>query len=49
MTSEDLQELLVRVGIVDEARFNSLNVVHSGTQALAFMVVECRDVDGTSG
>jgi hypothetical protein len=48
MTGEDLQELLVRVGIVDEARFNSLNIVHGGTQALAFMVVKRRDVDGAS-
>jgi hypothetical protein len=48
MTGEDLQELLVRVGIVDKTRFNSLNVVHGGTQALAFMVVKRRDVDGAS-
>lgn len=48
MTGEDLQELLVRIGIVDEARFNSLNVVHGGTQALAFIVVKRRDVDGAS-
>ena len=48
MTSEDLQELLVCVGIVDEARFDSLNVVHGGTQALAFVVVKRRDVDGAS-
>lgn len=46
MTGKDLQELLVRIGIVDEARFDSLNVVHGGTQALAFMVVKRRDVDG---
>lgn len=48
MTGEDLQKLLVRVRIVDEARFNSLNIVHGGTQALAFMVVKRRDVDGAS-
>jgi hypothetical protein len=48
MTGEDLQELLVRVGIVDKACFNSLNVVHGRTQALAFMVVKRRDVDGAS-
>jgi hypothetical protein len=48
MTGEDLQELLVRVGIVDEACLNSLNVVHGGTQALAFMVVKRRDIDGAS-
>lgn len=48
MTGKDLQELLVRVGIVDEACFNSLNVVHGGTKALAFMVVKRRDIDGAS-
>ena len=49
MTSKDLQELLVRVWIVGEARFNSLDVVHCGTQALAFVVVKRRDVNGASG
>ncbi len=49
MTGKDLQELFVRVWVVDEARFNSLNVVHGGSQALAFMVVKRRDVNGAGG
>jgi hypothetical protein len=49
MTSKDLQELYVRVWIVGEARFNSLDVVHCGTKALTFMVVKRRDVNGASG
>ena len=42
MTGEDPQELIVRVGIVDKARFNPLNVAHSVTQALEFMVIRHR-------
>ena len=49
MTSKDLQELLVRVWIVDEARFYSLDVVHCGSKALAFVVIKRRDVNGASG
>jgi hypothetical protein len=48
MTGKDLQELVERVGIVDVARFNSLDIVHGKTQALVFMVVKRRDVDGAS-
>ena len=42
MIGEDPQELIVRVGIVDEARFNLLNVVCSVTHALASMVIKHR-------
>jgi hypothetical protein len=49
MTSKDLQELLVRVWIVSEARFDSLDVIHCGAQTLAFVVIERRDVNGASG
>ncbi len=48
MTGKDLQKLLVRVRIIDEARLNSLNVVHGRSQALTFMVVKSRDINGAS-
>jgi hypothetical protein len=49
MASKDLQKLLVRVWIVDEARFDSLDVIHCGSKALAFVVIKRRDVNRASG
>jgi hypothetical protein len=49
VTGKNLQELLVCVRIITEASFDSLDIVHCGTQSLAFVVVKRRDVNGTSG